>query len=82
VFFAAGYPFDGYQQQDVVIFEEFRSSLRIGDIDSNGKRKPKWIATGYVAKGNKKRAEQMLRETLREWEQRIPQKYFVWRLGA
>ena len=37
--------------------------------DINGKRKPKWIATGYTAKGNKKRAEQMLRETLREWEQ-------------
>ena len=36
----------------------------------DGKRKPKWISTGYSVKGNKKRAEQMLRETLREWEQR------------
>jgi len=38
--------------------------------DMNGKRKPKWIATGFNAKGNKKRAEQMLRETIREYEQR------------
>ena len=42
----------------------------LNTYDANGKRKPKWIATGYTAKGNKKRAEQMLRETLREWEQR------------
>lgn len=26
------HPFDGYQGQDVVIFEEFRSSLKIGDM--------------------------------------------------
>ena len=42
----------------------------LNTTDINGKRKPKWIATGYAAKGNKKRAEQMLRETLREYEQR------------
>ena len=38
-------------------------------IDTSGKRKPKWISTGYAVKGNKKRAEQMLRDTLREYEQ-------------
>jgi len=42
----------------------------LNTTDLNGKRKPKWIATGYDAKGNKKRAELMLRETLREYEQR------------
>jgi len=36
---------------------------------TDGKRKPKWISTGLIAKGNKKRAEQRLRETLREYEQ-------------
>jgi len=38
--------------------------------DANGKRKLRWITTGLPAKGNKKRAEKMLRETLREHEQR------------
>ena len=42
----------------------------LNTTDINGKRKPKWIATGLTAKGNKKRAEQLLRETLREYEQR------------
>jgi len=42
----------------------------LNTVDTNGKRKPKWISTGLVAKGNKKRAEQMLRETLREHERR------------
>ena len=41
----------------------------INTTDANGKRKPKWISTGLAVKGNKKRAEQMLRETLREFEQ-------------
>lgn len=41
----------------------------INITDGNGKRKPKWISTGYAVKGNKKRAEQMLRETLRDYEQ-------------
>ena len=31
----------------------------------NGKRKQKWISTGLTEKGNKRKAEQMLRETLR-----------------
>lgn len=35
----------------------------------NGKRKQKWIATGLSVKGNKRKAEQMLRDTLREYEQ-------------
>ena len=37
----------------------------------NGKRKPKWIPTGLPIRGNKKRAEQILRDTLREHEQRF-----------
>lgn len=36
--------------------------------DSTGKRKAKWISTGYSVRGNKKRAEQFLREKLREYE--------------
>ena len=35
---------------------------------ADGKRKPKWISTGYAIKGNKKRAEQMLRDCLREYD--------------
>ena len=38
-------------------------------IDVNGKRKQKWISTGYEIKGNKKKAEQFLRDTLKEFEQ-------------
>ena len=34
----------------------------------NGKRKLKWISTGLPVKGNKRRAEQMLRETLQAYE--------------
>ncbi len=34
----------------------------------NNKRKPQWIYTGYVTKGNKKRAEQFLRDKLVEAE--------------
>ena len=30
----------------------------------NGKRKQKWISTGLPVKGNKRKAEQMLREKL------------------
>ncbi len=40
----------------------------INTYDKDGKRKPKWISSGLEVKGNKKRAEQMLRETLREYE--------------
>ena len=39
------------------------------NLYENGKRKPKWIHTGLRTKGNKKRAEQMLRDILRECEQ-------------
>lgn len=35
----------------------------------NGKRKPKWIATELAAKGNKTRAQKLLRDTLKEYEQ-------------
>lgn len=36
---------------------------------TDGKRRPKWISTGLPAKGNKKRAEKLLRETLQKYEQ-------------
>ena len=38
----------------------------------NGKRKVKWIATGLDEKGNKRKAEQMLRETLQSYEPQKP----------
>ena len=38
--------------------------------DANGKRRPKWISTGLPVKGNKKRAEAILRDLLKEYEQR------------
>ena len=37
--------------------------------DENGKRKLKWICTGLSCKGNKRKAEQMLRDTLQQYEQ-------------
>lgn len=36
----------------------------------NGKRKLKWIKTGLPEKGNKRKAEQILRETILQYEQR------------
>lgn len=38
------------------------------NIYENGQRKRKWIATGLPVKGNKRKAEQMLREKLHEYE--------------
>lgn len=38
--------------------------------DSNGKRKPKWISTGLDIKGNKRVAEQILRDKIKEYELR------------
>lgn len=38
------------------------------NIYENGTRKRKWIATGLDVKGNKRKAEQMLRETLQTYE--------------
>jgi integrase len=35
----------------------------------NEKRKPKWIATELAAKGNKTRAQKLLRDTIKEYEQ-------------
>ncbi len=32
--------------------------------DANGKRKIKWISTGLTVRGNKRKAESMLREVL------------------
>lgn len=40
------------------------------NLYENGKRKRPWVATGLPVKGNKRRAEQMLRETLRTYEDR------------
>ena len=39
-------------------------------INESGKRKRPWIPTGLPVKGNKRKAEQLLREKLREYEQR------------
>ena len=39
------------------------------NIYENGKRKVKWISTGLDAKGNKRKAEQLFRETLLKYEQ-------------
>jgi hypothetical protein len=36
-------------------------------FDEHGKRKPKWISTGLPVKGNKKRAEEMLMETRKNY---------------
>jgi integrase len=41
----------------------------LNTYDASGKRKAKWISTGLPVKGNKKRAEKMLREQLREYEE-------------
>lgn len=38
--------------------------------DTNGKRKQKWIPTNLEIKGNKKKAAQILEDTLKEFEQR------------
>lgn len=38
------------------------------NIQENGKRKMKWISTGLAVKGNKRKAEQMLREMLQTYE--------------
>lgn len=40
----------------------------------NGKRKIRWISTGLPVKGNKRKAERMLREKLREFETQVPGK--------
>lgn len=36
--------------------------------DSDGKRKQKWLSTGFTIKGNKKNAEKRLREILNQFE--------------
>lgn len=38
--------------------------------DEYGKRKPKWIPTGYTIKGNKKKAEEKLEQFKIEYEQK------------
>lgn len=37
--------------------------------DINGKRKPKWIPTGYNARGNKKKAEKFLEQQLSKYSE-------------
>lgn len=37
-------------------------------VSVNGKKKPKWESTGLPAKGNKKKAEQILRERIHQYE--------------
>ena len=39
------------------------------NLYKDGKRRPKWISTGLSSKGNKRKAEQMLRDTLQQYEQ-------------
>ena len=38
------------------------------NLTENGKRKQKWICSGLPEKGNKRKADQFLRETLAEYE--------------
>ena len=38
------------------------------NIYENGKRKPKWINSGFPEKGNKRKAEAFLREKIAEYE--------------
>lgn len=45
---------------------KYYAVINLNDI--NGKRKQKWISTGYEVKGNKKKAEQFLRDKLKEFE--------------
>ncbi len=40
----------------------------VDTYDENGKRKPKWIATGLEIKGNKRKAEEIRKEIEREYE--------------
>ena len=42
------------------------------NVYENGKRKPKWISTGLTERGNKRKAEEMLRETLLRYEPQKP----------
>ncbi|MGN1112078.1 MAG: hypothetical protein ACI4RP_02635 [Acutalibacteraceae bacterium] len=43
--------------------------------DENGKRKQKWISTGLPIKGNKRRAEKILRGKIQEWDNKIVEYY-------
>lgn len=45
---------------------KYYAVINISDI--NGKRKQKWISSGFDVKGNKKKAEQFLRDKLKEFE--------------
>ncbi len=38
--------------------------------DSSGKRKLKWISTGYPEKNNKRKAEKVLRDLCVEWDRK------------
>ena len=43
--------------------------------DEYGKRKQKWIPTGYPVKGNKKRANEVLKAKIKEYEDKNIQFY-------
>ena len=45
---------------------EYYAVINLTDV--NGKRKQKWINTGFEVKGNKKKAEKFLRDRLKEFE--------------
>ncbi len=45
---------------------KYYAVLNVTDV--NGNRKQKWISTGMETKGNKKRAEQFLRDKIKEFE--------------
>lgn len=40
--------------------------------DHTGKRRPKWISTGYTVKGNKKKAQEVLNELTRRYSAQLP----------
>lgn len=47
-----------------------RFHIVLNIIDENGKRKPKWIATGLEIRGNKRKADEMLKETIAQYEEK------------
>lgn len=49
--------------------ENGRFYFVINLYDANGKRKIKWISTGLTVRGNKRKAESMLREVLLHYDE-------------
>ncbi len=48
--------------------EKWTFLFRGQSYDANGKRKIKWISTGLTVRGNKRKAESMLREVLLHYD--------------